>query len=107
MTLIGSGNESTTEASQDSEEVWYLALRKLLIKQGPGVVPSSIRFRPGQRFALDGDEGIDVEDLIRVGAIKIYQDSDADWAQAQLADQPEEPVTTTTRRRSKARNGKN
>ncbi len=105
MTQSGSGNISTGKTSQDSEEIWYLALMKLLIKQGPDVVPSSIRFRPGQRFALDGDEAIDVEDMIRVGAIKVYQESDAEWAQAQLADQPEAPVTTTTRRRRKARNG--
>ena len=63
-----------TDGSTD--EVWYLALRKLHIVQGPGVKPSSIRFYPGQRFALDGDEAVDVEALLRTGAIKIYEDSD-------------------------------
>ena len=78
-----------------SEEVWYLALRKLLIVQGPGTKPSSIRFRPGQRFALDGDEAVDVEALIRTQAIKVYEDTDEAWAQAQLANAP-----TTPRRRN-------
>lgn len=72
-----------------ADEVWYLALHKLLIVQGPGSKPSSIRFYPGQRFALDGDEAVDVESLLRTGAIKIYQDSDAEWAQAQLAERPQ------------------
>ena len=69
-------------------EVWYLALHKLHIVQGPGVKPSSIRFHPGQRFALDGDEFVDVEMLLRVRAIKVYEDSDEGWAQAQLASAP-------------------
>ena len=72
-------------------EVWYLALRKLLIVQGPGVKPSSIRFHPGQRFALDGDEAVDVEALLRTQAIKLYEDSDEEWAQAQLANAPKPP----------------
>jgi|TARA_R110002020_G_scaffold47166_6_gene134352 hypothetical protein len=75
-----------TDGSTD--EVWYLALRKLHIVQGPGVKPSSIRFYPGQRFALDGDEAVDVEALLRTGAIKIYEDSDEEWAQASLAERP-------------------
>jgi len=76
-------------AGSDSTDVWYLALHKLLIAQGPGVKPSSIRFYPGQRFALDGDEFVDVEALLRVGAIKIYEESDEAWAQAQLAERPQ------------------
>ena len=72
-------------------EIWYLALRKLHIAQGPGITPSTIRFHPGQRFALDGDEPVDVESLFRTGAIKVYEDSDAAWAQEQLADLPEQP----------------
>ena len=70
-------------------EIWYLALHKLLIVQGPGSKPSSIRFYPGQRFALDGDEAVDVESLLRTRAIKIYEESDEAWAQAQLADRPQ------------------
>jgi hypothetical protein len=85
------------------EEVWYLALRKLLIPQGPGVKPSSIRFVPGQRFALDGDEPIDIDSMIRTGAIKVYEDSDAEWATFQLAHAGN--VETPKRRRS--RRGKN
>ena len=71
-------------------EVWYLALRKLHIVQGPGTTPSTIRFHPGQRFALDGNEPVDVESLLRIGAIKVYEDSDAEWAQEQLMALPEE-----------------
>jgi len=74
-----------------TEEIWYLALHKLHIVQGPGVKPSSIRFYPGQRFALDGDEFVDVEALLRTNAIKVYEDSDAEWAQARLAERPEPP----------------
>ena len=72
----------------DSSEVWYLALHKLHFVQGPGVKPSSIRFHPGQRFALDGDEPIDIESLIRTGAVKVYEDSDAAWARERLAEMP-------------------
>ena len=68
---------------------WYLALRKLHIVQGPGVKPSSIRFHPGQRFALDGDEYVDIEALLRISAVKIYEESDEVWAQAQLAERPQ------------------
>ena len=71
-------------------EVWYLALRKLHIVQGPGTTPSTIRFHPGQRFALDGNEPVDVESLLRIGAIKVYEDSDEEWAQEQLMALPEE-----------------
>mgnify|MGYP003141367162 CR=1 FL=1 len=88
-----SQKNQTIEASgtdgSDSTDVWYLALHKLHIVQGPGVKPSSIRFYPGQRFALDGDEFVDVEALLRVGAIKIYEDTDEAWAQAQLAERPQ------------------
>ena len=79
--------EASGTAGSDSPDVWYLALHKLV--QGPGVKPSSIRFYPGQRFALDGDEFVDVEALLRTGAIKIYEESDEEWAQAQLADRPQ------------------
>jgi hypothetical protein len=72
-------------------EVWYLALRKLHIAQGPGVKPSSIRFYPGQRFALDGDEFVDIEALLRTNSVKIYEDSDAEWAAARLAEAPQQP----------------
>ena len=69
-------------------EVWYLALKKLHMAQGPGVKPSSIRFFPGQRFQLDGDEPIDVEALLRTRAVKVYEESDREWAQARLAEMP-------------------
>ena len=72
-------------------EVWYLALRKLHMVQGPGTIPSSIRFYPGQRFILDGDEPVDIESLLRTRAVKIYEESDEEWAQARLAERPEPP----------------
>ena len=84
--------QSTGSGTAGSEtEIWYLALRKLHIAQGPGVTPSSIRFYPGQRFALDGDEPVDVDSLLRIRAIKIYEDSDSGWAEAQLAEAPQQP----------------
>lgn len=88
--MTDSLKEKTGESSTDGSEaeVWYLALRKLHIAQGPGTVPSTIRFASGQRFALDGDEPIDIEALIRIKAIKIYEDSDEEWAQAELANAP-------------------
>ncbi len=87
------------DADGISTEVWYLALRKLHIAQGPGVKPSSIRFYPGQRFALDGDEFVDIEALLRLGAVKIYEDTDEEWAKAQLAEMPQ-----PRRRRNRAAN---
>jgi hypothetical protein len=81
----------TNGDSSQSEEIWYLALRKLHISQGPNVKPSSLRIYRGQRFMLDGDEGIDVESLIRTGSIKIYEEADAAWAQGEMANAPKEP----------------
>ena len=82
-------NETVEVGTDGSKtEVWYLALHKLHIVQGPGVKPSSIRFYPGQRFALDGDESVDVESLLRTGAVKLYEESDEEWAQARLAEMP-------------------
>jgi len=82
-TTSKAGTSSSTE-----EEVWYLALRKLHIANGPGVIPSSLRIYPGQRFQLDGDEPLDVESLFRTGAIKIYEASDEEWAQVTMAERP-------------------
>ena len=73
---------------EKANEVWYLALRKLLMVQGPGAVPSSIRIRKGERFALDGNEPIDIEELIRLRAVKVYEESDATWAQTELKNAP-------------------
>ena len=81
-----SKNKNGTDGS--TTEVWYLALHKLLMVQGPGAKPSSIRFFPGQRFVLDGDEPVDIDALIRTGAVKIYEETDEAWAQARLAEMP-------------------
>ncbi len=87
----------SSKKNEVEPEIWYLALRKLLIVQGPGVKPSSIRFTPGQRFALDGDEAVDVESLMRTRSIKIYEESDAAWAQTQLANAPKPPARRRNR----------
>ena len=68
--------KETEKLGTPTKEVWYLARHKLLMVQGPGVKPSSIRFFPGQRFTLDGDEPVDIESLLRTGAVKIYEESD-------------------------------
>ena len=78
-----------TGTTTTDDGLWYLALRKLHMVQGPGVKPSSIRFHPGQRFTLDGDEPVDIEALLRTRAVKIYEDSDEEWAQARLAEMPQ------------------
>ena len=92
---------STTNGdSSQSEEVWYVALKKLHIVQGPNVIPSSIRIGVGQRFGLDGDEAVDVDALLRTGAIKLYEESDAEWAQKEMTE-----TRQATQRR--ARRGKN
>ena len=83
-----SKEKKETEKHGTPTEVWYLARHKLLMAQGPGVKPSSIRFFPGQRFTLDGDEPVDIEALLRTRAVKIYEDSDEEWAQARLAEMP-------------------
>ena len=74
-----------------TEQGWYLALHKLHIAQGPGVKPSTIRIFPGQRFDLDGTEFVDVESLLRMNAIKVYEESDREWAEARMAERPEQP----------------
>ena len=85
-----------------AEEIWYIALRKLKIPQGEGSVPSSLRLLPGQRFALDGDEPIDIESMIRVNAVKIYDEAtDAEWAEEQRGAAQE--VATTRRRRTRGK----
>ena len=83
--------KETEKPGTPTEEVWYLALHKLHMAQGPGVTPSSIRFYPGQRFTLDGDEPVDIESLLRTRAVKIYEDSDEEWAQARKAEMPQPP----------------
>ena len=88
--------KQTKNGGTTTEETWYLALHKLHMVQGPGTKPSSIRFYPGQRFTLDGDEPVDIESLLRTGAVKLYEASDEAWAQAQLADRPQ----PRTRRRN-------
>ena len=90
--------EQKDQAPPDKSEIWYLALKRLHIAQGPGVKPSTLRIAPGQRFALDGDEPLDVESLLRTRAIKLYEESDEEWAQAQLGEQAATPGRRRTRR---------
>jgi len=51
----------------------YVALHRLKIPC-PGQVPSSIRVMPGDIFSLDGNEGIQVEQLLQQGHIKVYEE---------------------------------
>ncbi len=50
-------------------ETYYIANRKLLIPNGPGAVPSSVRVEKGEIFSLDGTEPIDLDALLEGGAI--------------------------------------
>jgi len=63
-----------------ADEVWYLALRKLKIPNGPGRIPSSARIERGEPFVFDGDEPVDVSAMIRQGAIRLYVGDEADKA---------------------------
>ena len=98
-------DEEPEQPNNQDEDTWYLALRPLLLPQGPGVKPSSIRFKPGQRFALDGDEPIDLDSLLSTRAVKLYEESDAEWAQAQLGGA--EPPTPNAAQRRRGKRGKN
>ena len=80
--------ESGIQNQTVPDDVWYIAVHKLLIPNADGQVPSSLRIWPGQRFALDGDEAIDVEGMLRTGARKLYEESDASWAEEKLAEIP-------------------
>ena len=61
-----------TEKAEEIKETFYIARTPLLIPNGPGVIPSSLRIVAGQRFALDGTEPINVGMLLSVGAIEPY-----------------------------------
>ncbi len=50
----------------------YRALRRLLIPNGPGVIPSSTRIAVGEVFSFDGDEPVDVRLLLRCHVIEPY-----------------------------------
>lgn len=50
-------------------EQYFRANVKLLIPNGPGHVPSSIRVAPGETLVLDGTEPLNVPMLIQTGAI--------------------------------------
>ena len=51
----------------------YVALHRLKIAC-PGQVPSSIKIMPGDIFSLDGNEGIQVDQLLQQGHIKVYEE---------------------------------
>ena len=53
-------------------EQYYVARVPLLMTQGPGKVPGLIRFAVGQVFALDGDEGFDVQMALSLQQIALY-----------------------------------
>lgn len=56
----------------------YIARKKLLIPQGPGKMPASLRLTKGEVFTFDGDELIDINGLLKGQAIQPYTKSLAD-----------------------------
>ena len=52
----------------------YLAMKALLVPNGPGKIPSASRFFPGQLIEFDGDEPIDLAALISCGAVLKYDE---------------------------------
>ena len=46
----------------------YIALKKLVIPQGAGKIPQSLRVLKGHVFSFDGDELIDIRGLLRAHA---------------------------------------
>lgn len=50
----------------------YIARKKLLIPQGPGKKPSSLRINARVVFSFDGDEMIDINGLLRAQSIMPY-----------------------------------
>ena len=53
-------------------EQLYRVKQKLLIPQGPGKVPSTMRADENEIISFDGDEPIDVALLLKVGAIEPF-----------------------------------
>ena len=53
----------------------YLAIKALLVPNGPGKIPSATRFLPGQLIEFDGDEPIDLGALISCGAVLLYDEA--------------------------------
>ncbi|MDP2950164.1 MAG: hypothetical protein Q8P22_11570 [Chloroflexota bacterium] len=52
-------------------EMYYRANVKLLIPNGPGAVPSSVRVAAGEVFILDGTEPLNIPMLIASGAAQL------------------------------------
>ena len=50
----------------------YIALKRLLIPSGPGRIPSAVRMVPGDVFSFDGDEPVEIEQMLKLGAIAAY-----------------------------------
>lgn len=50
----------------------YIARRKLLIPNGPGKTPSSLRVAKNGVFSFDGDEPVDIRQLLQTQAIQPY-----------------------------------
>jgi len=50
----------------------FIAAKRLLVPNAPGKHPPLYRFDQGVVFSLDGDEQVNVEALLQVGAIRPY-----------------------------------
>ena len=98
----------TSLKESESEEKWLIALVPLCITNAPGTIPSTIRIARGERFQLDGDEAIDVEQLYRVKAIAVYTGSEKQEALRsdaleQVAKDKANPFKRKKRERARAR----
>ena len=54
-------------------ETYYRANVKLLIPNGPGAVPSSVRVAAGEVLILDGTEPLNIPMMIQAGAITLLE----------------------------------
>ncbi len=80
---------------------FFVAIRRLTIPSGPGIIPSSCHVPAGDVFELDGTEPLNIPLLLKVGAIKAKPAPDV------MEPEPvtTEPVPTPEKRRAK-RGGK-
>ena len=53
----------------------YIALKKLLLPQGPGITPAGLKLSKGEVFSFDGNEPIDINGLLRAQSIRPYTKS--------------------------------
>ena len=87
------------------DEVWELALHKLVITNGPGKLPSTVRVADGELFTLDGDEQNDFDRLRRQGHITRYTGAADQIVYIEAHQQSREIATAKPRIGRKRKNG--